>query len=260
MSPTNATVKVTVDVDARGVDLAFPDREALRAFIEEARPQKAFLIRLENRLEPFTSFAFRVTDQASFEIQFQASVVQVFEDGGQFGTAFEFVDWDLTKDIELEQKLIAEETPATSTEVESENLGASPVFRIKQMDLGQKILLAPKADRGECQILCRDPAPMVLLGLLSNPRLEAEFVLAIVKSNFASGDIFQRVASDRRWMASAEIRTAVVRNPKTPTPIAVRLLDTLPMNELREMAKLGGMKEDLRRAAFKALTKLRGNR
>ncbi len=250
-------MKITTDVDGCRVGLAFPDRAATRTFFEEGRAQKAFMIRMEDRLELFVSFAFRATDPAAFDFQFQASVVQVFEDGGHFGTAFQFMDWDESKDRELERKFLLEEAPLVT---ESENLGASPVFRIKQMDLGQKVLLAPKADRGECQVLCRDAAPMVLLGLLSNPRLEAEFVLAIVKSNFASGDIFQRVASDRRWMASAEIRTAVVRNPKTPTPIAARLMETLPLNELREMAKIGGMKEDLRRVAFKALTKLQGNR
>ncbi len=256
-------MKVTSDLAGCRVGLAFMDREAVQAFFDTARPQRAFLIRMENRLEPFVPFQFRVTDQASFEFQFQASVVQVFEDGDHFGTAFQFVDWDDSKGFELERKLMAAEmpdAPDAPTMAESENLGTSPVFRIKQMDLGQKILLAPKADRGECLVLCRDAAPMVLLGLLNNPRLEAECVLAIAKSNFAGADIFQRIAADRRWMSSAEIRTAVVRNPKTPTPIAVRLLETLPMNELREMAKIGGMKEDLRRAAFKALTKLRGNR
>lgn len=257
MPPPDAPMNITVDVEGPRVSLTFPDREAVQAFFGEALPQQAFMLRLEDRLEPFVSFAFLVNDQTSFKFQFKASVMQVFEDGGQFGTAFQFEDWDGSKDLELERKLKTEDAPLAA---EGENLGTSPIFRIKQMDLSQKMLLAPKADRGECQVLCRDVAPMVLLGLLSNPRLDAECLLAIVKSNFATGDIFQRVASDRRWMASAEIRTAVVRNPKTPTPIAVRLLETLPLNELRDLAKMGSIREDLRQAAFKALTKLRGGR
>ncbi len=110
------------------------------------------------------------------------------------------------------------------------------MFRIKQLDPSKRMLLAMKADRTERQILCRDTSPNVLLGLLGNPRIEAEKVLAIVKSAYASGAVLQRVAGERRWMGSAEIRTAVVRNPKTPTPLAVRLLDTLPITELRELA------------------------
>ena len=101
---------------------------------------------------------------------------------------------------------------------------------------------------------------MVLLGLLNNPRLESENVLAIVKSNFATAEIFQRLASDRRWMGSAEIRTAVVRNPKTPTPLAVRLLETLPISELRDLAKMGSAREELRQAAFRIYTKMMSNR
>jgi hypothetical protein len=117
-----------------------------------------------------------------------------------------------------------------------------------------------KADRVERQILCRDSSPQVLLGLLANPRLEAEDVVTIVKSTHATAAILQRVANERRWMGSAEIRTAVVRNPKTPTPVAVKLLETLPISELRDMAKMGSLREEVRRAAFRVYQKVMSRR
>jgi hypothetical protein len=95
----------------------------------------------------------------------------------------------------------------------------------------------------------------VLLSLLANPRLESTDVLAIVKSTHASSGVLQRVAKDRRWMSNKEVQAAIVRNPKTPTPIAIQLVDNVPTPELRQMAKMGSLRETVRRAAFRAYTK-----
>jgi hypothetical protein len=251
-------MRTSADTAASSLTLEFPDREATGRFFAEALAQQAFLIHLPERPQEFAHYAVLARDPEAFELRFEACVVQVFEQDDGFGVAFQFLGWGPVLQAELDRQLAPpqpqEEFP------EGENLGISPIYRIRGLDLPQKMLLAPKADRAERQILCRDNAPMVLLNLLSNPRLEAENVLALVKSNFATAELFQRVASDRRWMASTEIRTAVVRNPKTPTPIAVRLLETLPLGELRDLAKMGAAREDLRQAAFKAYTKLSGRR
>jgi hypothetical protein len=243
-----------LDLSTARLTLAFPDREAARAFFAEARGQQAFMVDLEEAPEPFAPLAVVARDGGGFEFAFTAAAVQVFPGGAGHRVVFQFMDWTAELDARLEAKLAAPDEPL------GETFGVAPVFRIKQLDLAQKVALALKADSVERQILCREAAPMVLLNLLANPRLEAENVLAIVKSNFATADIFQRVAADRRWMGSAEIRTAVVRNPKTPTPIAVKLLETLPIHELRDLAKLGNAKEDLRKAAFRVYTRLSGHR
>jgi hypothetical protein len=115
-----------------------------------------------------------------------------------------------------------------------------------------------KANRGERQILVRDTSPQVLLSLLSNPRVEAGDVLQIVKSTHANAGILQRIASDRRWASNHEIQTAIVRNPKTPPPIAIKLLEQVPTRELRDMAKVGSLRETVRRAAFRVYQKRTG--
>lgn len=247
----------SLDVAACTLDLAFEDREETRTFFSDALNQQAFLLKLPERPQDFSTFSVVTRDPRDFELSFQACVVQIYPEEEKFGAVFQILGWNDALESELHRKLNTEEPLPLE---EGENLGTAPVFRIKQLDLPQKMQLALKADRGERTILCRDNAPMVLLNLLSNPRLEAENVLAMVKSNFATADILQRVASDRRWMSSAEIRTAVVRNPKTPTPIAVRLLDSLPIGELRDLAKMGSAREDLRQAAFKVYTKLSAHR
>jgi len=179
-------------------------------------------------------------------------VVQIFEQGpGALAAAFQLDGWAPSKEDELKRKLAAGAEQAE----EGEARGAAPIYRIRRMNYNEKVRLALKADRGERQILCRDSTPQVLLNLLSNPRIESTDVLQIVKSTHANAGVLQRVASERRWMSNSEIQTAIVRNPKTPTPIAIRLLEVVPTQELRGMAKMGALREDVRRAAFRVYSK-----
>ncbi len=50
---------------------------------------------------------------------------------------------------------------------------------------------------------------------------------------------------------SADIAIALVRNPKTPVPIAVRLLDHVGATELRALAKDSNARTPIQQAARK---------
>jgi hypothetical protein len=240
--------------------------KALGGFFNEAISQQAFLLALDREPEPFTTFAFTALVDGGLELNFHAMAVQTFHQDGSFQAAFQFTDWSealnqhLQSMVESSGKDAPLEVLTTGPVVAVEYLGTSPIFRIREMEPPQRIQLALKADRGERAILSRDTMAPVLLTLLSNPQLDSENVLTIAKSPYASPDILQRVASDRRWLASADIRIALVRNPKTPTPLAQRLLETLPMNELRTLAKVGSSKEDLRRVALALVLKAQNSR
>ena len=263
MSDTEDGVEVTADLASGRVDLAFPARDAVREFFRAAVEQGGFMIPLAARPQPFATLDLTARDGTGFELEFRARVVQMSDRGGALTVAFLLADWNEAKDRELERKLRVEAAGPGAADGPADEArfdAASPVFRIKQLDPSKRMILAMKGDRAERQILSRDISPQVLLGLLANPRIETEEVLAIVKSTHVSAAVLQRVAGERRWMSSPEIRTAVVRNPKTPTPLAIRLLDTLPLGDLRDMAKMGSLREDLRRAAFRVYTKMTSQR
>ena len=67
--------------------------------------------------------------------------------------------------------------------------------------------------------------------------------------------VLQRIAKDRRWSTSYEIRLALVKNPQTPTPLALRMLDTLRERDLRTLAKAGAAREAIRGAALRKVVK-----
>ena len=261
MSEGAGVIRVEADLATSKVVLTFAGRDAIREFFASAVAKGGFMIPLDVRPQPFATLEITAGDGAGFELVFHARVVQISERGGALTVALLLSDWSEAKGRELERRHAAgEEVPRAdgAPAAGGAYAAASPVFRNRQLDPGKRMILAMKADRAERQVLCRDTSPQVLLGLLSNPRLEAEDVLAIVRSNHAGTAVLQRVAGERRWMGSAEIRTAVVRNPKTPTPLAVRLLDSLPISELRDLAKMGSIREDVRRAAFRVYTRMTG--
>ncbi|MBL0211653.1 MAG: hypothetical protein IPQ13_12205 [Holophagaceae bacterium] len=259
-------MRVEANLGDSEITLRFASREALEGFFKDALDRQAFLLRLDQAPEPFATFAFTAGLEGGRGLRFHATPVQTFPSGAEFEAAFQFADWSGTQDQQLESMLGQSgldepQDKASSAPVEAgEYLGTSPIFRIRELDVPQRVQLALKADRGERVILSRDTMAPVLLNLLSNPQLDSENVLAIAKSPYASPDILQRIASDRRWLASADIRIALVRNPKTPTPVAQRLLETLPLAELRTLAKVGNSKEDLRRLALGLVMKAHSSR
>lgn len=233
--------------------LKLPDHDAVRKFLDEARSSGAFMVELAAAPKPFVAWQVEVL-APRFEFSFEAMAVQIFPRDDGAAVAWQLADWPNSKTRELQRKLTSGEADETEAQ------GSSPIFRIKNMDAGKRARLAMTCGRSERHILRRDNSPQVLLSLLSNPRVDAEDVLAIIKSTQSNAGVLQRVASDRRWIQNIEIKNAVVRNPKTPAPIAIRLLDSLRMEDLRQLAKVGALRENVRRAALAAYLKRQGRR
>ena len=236
-----------------GLELPLPDLDAMRAFFTDAVRQNGFLVELDTELRQFSVHPLTVTAD-EVEMRCEAVAIQVFPgaEAGLHQIAFELKGWTPARAAELASKLRQSRQPPSEEDASAkgETLGTSPVFRIKQLTVPERMRLAMKATRTERQILLRDNSPQVLLGLLTNPRIEDREVLELVRSTQASGEILKRVASTRRWSTNAEIRAAVVKNPKTPTPLALRLLDSLRTPELGILAKAGSTREKIRRAAL----------
>ncbi|MEM6455444.1 MAG: hypothetical protein AAF772_10150 [Acidobacteriota bacterium] len=151
----------------------------------------------------------------------------------------------------LAQRAAARRKDARETG-EAESRGElSPMFRIKKMNPNERFRLAMRASRTERQILIRDSAPQVLLGLLSHPQLEDQEVLDVAKSRYASAGVLQRIADNGKWMGNPEIRLTIVKNPKTAPQVALKFLPQLRTNELRPLARGDGAREALRKAALK---------
>lgn len=269
MTDSRFSAPPALDPETGGVRLELTDAESVRSFFTDAKKESGFLLPLAESPKLFEVLPVRALCGESFEMELSARVIQSFErpgpDGARFQVAFQLEGWSPGRDAELTRKLA--QAPSRGAAQggdggtagagihEGEVTGASPLFRIKALNPNERMRLATKAGRTERAILVRDTSPQVLMGLLSNPRLNGEDVLHLVRSTHANAALLKRVAEDRRWSQNPEIRVALVRSPKTPTPLALRLLETLRTPDLQVLAKSGQSKEALRRAAVRLYLK-----
>jgi len=123
--------------------------------------------------------------------------------------------------------------------------------RLRDMTPPQKILLAPKADRVTRALLVQESDPQVLFALLKNPRLSIDEVVRVAKSSFLSFQGTELILKTNPWFSNLDVRLALVHNPRTPLPFALRILQTLPDREVRLIAKGTATSMALKQAALR---------
>jgi hypothetical protein len=144
----------------------------------------------------------------------------------------------------LTTKISEENQNAPRTEVNSWD-------KIRNLSRVEKLLLAPKADRSERQVLMQDNDAQVIFSLLKNPRITTEEVIRIARSPMLSSIAAELITKTTIWASNSEIRAALVYNARTPTPLALKLLPTLPEPDIRQIAKSSAVSQALKQAALR---------
>lgn len=205
-----------------------------------------------------TSLDMTIRGPSGNEVTITATVVAPLPDG----VALSFV---ADADVVLARLLAAPEHTAPSSEADAAE-GQAPADpaagtgktqplaqRLRELPRVQKIILATKADRTERAMLLQDNDPQVLSSLLKNPRITIEEVVRVAKSSFLSYQTVEVIVKTGQFMASVEVRSALVHNPKTPPQFALRILPTLPEAEVRAIARGAATNMALKQAALKRL-------
>lgn len=125
--------------------------------------------------------------------------------------------------------------------------------RLRGMTPPQKMLLAPKADRVTRALLVQESDPQILFALLKNPRLSIDEVVRVAKSSFLSFQAAELILKTSPWFSNLDVRLALVHNPRTPLPFALRILQTLPDHEVRPIAKGAATSMALKQAALRKI-------
>lgn len=111
--------------------------------------------------------------------------------------------------------------------------------RIRGLSQMEKLLLAVKADRSERALLLQDNDPRVLLSILRNPRITIDEVARLAKSPYLNYQIADVIMKTAQWMSSLDVRLGLIHNAKTPPAFALRILPSLPVAEVRNIARAG---------------------
>ncbi len=256
------SMKTTLHATEDLLTLEFDAVGEVEEFFTEVKEQTGFFLQLDRQLAQYHKLTVATTAPPRFDFSFEVEVLQVFPGPNGCGTAFRLC-WQPGQSQEFDRKLKGRGAAGGGERgVAQEDHAAvsSPLFKIKNMNPSERFMLATKASRTERQILLRDTSPQVLLGLLAHPRIETKEVLTVVKSTHATGAMMDRVAGNRKWMSNPEVQLAIVKSNKTSPLLAIKLLETLRVPDLRIMAKSSAVREQVRRAALRIYLKRTGQR
>jgi len=109
--------------------------------------------------------------------------------------------------------------------------------RIVGMDVSEKIKLALTGDKETRCLLSREPNKLILSYLLQNPRITETEILTITKGKSLPEEILVMISKKKEWMKRYPIRLALIQNPKTPLPRALKLLHTVRDPDLRKIGR-----------------------
>jgi hypothetical protein len=124
--------------------------------------------------------------------------------------------------------------------------------RIHALSVAQKMQLALAGDRTERFVLIRDTNKVIHIYVLRNPKLGLDEAQAASKLHSLSAEAIKYISEHTQWSANPLICANLVRNPATPLPLALKLIDRVPMYDLKAIAK-GGARQQLVHAARKKL-------
>jgi hypothetical protein len=117
--------------------------------------------------------------------------------------------------------------------------------------VARKIQQALHGDKSQRIALLREPNKMIHGYVVRNPQIQMDEIAMVARMTTVAVEVLVYISNRREWAERSEIAIALVRNPRMPVPIAVRLLDHVSPTELRQLAKQANVREPIARAARK---------
>ena len=135
----------------------------------------------------------------------------------------------------------------------SEEERSSIAAQIAQLSVPAKVELAVKGTREVRRILSRDASSMVARSVIGSPKLTEDDIISYAASSLTHEDVLRFIADSRQWTANRQVVGALVQNPRTPPPAAIRFLKTYQASELRVLSQNRGLSVAVRQEARRLL-------
>jgi hypothetical protein len=129
---------------------------------------------------------------------------------------------------------------------------------IAEIPLGRRRSLAKGEDPYLLEKLALDPDPMVIANLLRNPRIREQDVVRIAAMRPAPVSTLHQIDRSKRWSHQPRVRVALARNPHCPVELAIKLIGTLPLPDLREMQHDPGLHDEVKGQVARELERRTG--
>ncbi|HEY5995963.1 MAG TPA: hypothetical protein VIU29_03035 [Candidatus Deferrimicrobiaceae bacterium] len=129
---------------------------------------------------------------------------------------------------------------------------------VASLTVPQKVELSAKGNREVRKLLSRDPSSLVARAIITSPRLAELDIMDYAASPVTHEEILRAIGENREWMSNPKILSLIVANPKTPPPVALRLMGRLSVNELGVLQRNANASALVRREAKRLVQIKRG--
>ncbi len=127
--------------------------------------------------------------------------------------------------------------------------------RIMKMSVAEKIKLATKGNKEVRTMLIRDSNKLVCTAVIRSPRLTDSEVLTQALNKVANEEVLRIICGNREWLRQYPIKLALIKNPKVPAQITMRMLNTLHDVDVKNLARDRNVSGTIQMLAKKMLSK-----
>jgi hypothetical protein len=132
------------------------------------------------------------------------------------------------------------------------------IERVKQLPVGEKLKLARRGPARVAGALLAEGHADVLPIVLQNPFLTEAQVVRVLWRTSIPPHVVVVIAEHPKWSVRYLVRLALVRNQHTPLAAALRFLPKILLQDLRDLARSGGVPAHLREHVRRELAKRSG--
>ncbi len=154
---------------------------------------------------------------------------------------------------ELDENAVAlkpEEAEAMLTEDEKKDEKAvSKLQRLFTLTTGKKVKAALTEDAQARGFLIRDPNRLVALAVLGSPKITEAEIEQFASMKNVSNEVLRRIGTNRDWTKKYGVINSLVKNPRTPLPIAMGFVSRLQPRDIKAIAVDRNVPEAIRKTA-----------
>ncbi len=147
-------------------------------------------------------------------------------------------------------QMAPEEAEAILTEDEKKDETAvSNLQRLFTLTTGKKVKAALTEDAQTRSFLIRDPNRLVALAVLGSPKITEAEIEQFASMKNVSDEVLRRIGTNRDWTKKYTVINSLVKNPRTPLPIAMGFVSRLQPRDIKAIAVDRNVPEAIRKSA-----------
>ena len=132
-------------------------------------------------------------------------------------------------------------------------LNDSLYSRIQQMSVVEMVQLATMGTKEARNLLIKDSNRIVVLAVLNSPKVTEEEIISFAGNKNLSKEVPLTISNKKEFIKNYRVKVALINNPKTPLPTAIKFLRHLLPKDLRSISKSKNVPAVLAKTAVKML-------